>query len=96
MTPGHQPDIMLEAFKDPAVPDGAHSMSTSALDTELYGGGDELQTGTQVWYGICEECKSNSVSGGQFGPNRTSREQAAGDVAAHKQANPEHNPMVYP
>jgi hypothetical protein len=109
--PGHQPDEMLEAFKDPAVPDGAGSIGTSGMVNAAgtgsggSGGGsgsglrgsEELSvSGGQTWAGFCEDCRSNGVSGGNIGPARTSRDAAEADCNAHREAKPTHNPMVVP
>lgn len=108
MASGHEPDEMLEAFKDPAVPDGAGSMGTSGMIDAIgggsgggsvsgAGGSEELSvSGGQTWSGFCEECRSNGVSGGNIGPGRTTREAAEADCTSHKEANRTHNPMVVP
>lgn len=107
---GHEPDKMLEAFKDPAVPDGAGSIGISGMVSagdgaggsgsgagSSSGGSEELNvSGGQTWFGVCEECRSNGVSGGNIGPSRTSRDAAQADCDAHKGAKPTHNPMVIP
>ena len=108
---GPQPDEMLEAFKDPAVPDGAGSIGTSGMvnaggagsggsgsgSASGSGGSEELSvSGSQTWSGFCEDCRSNGVSGGNIGPSRTSRDAAQADCDAHKEAKPTHNPMVVP
>lgn len=105
---GHEPDEMLEAFRDPAVPDGAGSIGTSGMVSAAgagsgggsasgTGGSEKLSvSGGQTWAGLCEECRSNGVSGGNIGPSRTSRDAAQADCDAHKEAKPGHNPMVVP
>jgi hypothetical protein len=104
---GHQPDEMLEAFKDPAVPDGAGSIGTSGMVNAAgagsagagsgSGSSEQLSvSGGQTWSAFCEDCQSNGVSGGNIGPSRTTRDAAQADCAAHKDTKPTHSPMVVP
>ncbi|WP_419815103.1 hypothetical protein [Glacieibacterium sp.] len=78
-----------EAFVDPAIPDGAHSISDRFKDPDAAGGGVETVAKTS-YYVVCED----HPSGQWIGPTRSTREDADADLAGHLVDYPNHNPIV--
>jgi hypothetical protein len=87
---------MEEAFRDPAVPDGAHSIGDfvgSGGPGEALGGGDGTPP-AQTYSAMCQDCAGDGVSGGWHGPVRKSRDEAQGDADAHNQSHENHTAIV--
>ena len=89
---------MEEAFRDPAVPDGAGSMGDawrSGDNPGGGGGGGEPDTAGTIYYAMCQDCPGDGVRGGWVGPDRKRREDAQADADGHNQSHPGHGAIVY-
>jgi hypothetical protein len=84
------PPRMLEAFRDPAVPDGAETMGDDWQDTDKVaggGGGGEVPPASPLYRAVCDDPKHEN---GWFGYSRDSWDAAQGDADRHIAENPGH------